>query len=103
MALHNVRVDFRTLVHAHHGKRVEIRLLQAPVLECKFLIERSRRTENCATLQLGCDNPWVYIMAAIYCAHDPMHPNLAVLDLPAPSARAYPTLPFERRDRARRG
>src|SRR5207253_3720517 len=80
IALHNVGFNFRTLVHAHHGKSVEIRLLQPPILECELLIERSRRTEDCAALQLGCDDPWVYVMATIYRAYDPMHPDLAVRD-----------------------
>src|SRR5260370_2672360 len=80
IVFHNMGFYLRTLIHAHHRKSVEIRLLQAPVLECEFLKEGSRRSEDCAPLQLGCDDPWIYIMAAIYRAHDPMHPDPAVRD-----------------------
>src|SRR6185369_3938966 len=72
--------NFRTLIHTHHGKGMEIRLLQATLLDCELLIARGRGTEDCAALQLGCDDPWVHIMAAIYDAHYPMHPDLAVRD-----------------------
>ena len=72
--------NFRTLIHAHHGKSVEIRLLQPPILECEFLKERCRRSEDCAAFQLGCDDAWIYVMAAIYRTHDTMYPDLAFRD-----------------------
>src|SRR5207244_11498957 len=80
IAVHNVCFYFRTFIHAHQRKCMEIRLLQPPILEGELLKKRGRCAEDCAAFQLSGDDAWVYVMSAIYRAHDSMHPDFPVLD-----------------------
>ena len=78
VALHNVGFNLRTLIHAHHRKSIEVRLLQASVLEGQLLEKRRRRAENRAAFDLRRDNARVDVLAAVDRADHAMHPNLAV-------------------------
>src|SRR5205085_3725095 len=77
-ALHDVHLDLRHLIDAQHLIVVEVRLLDAPVLEGHLAVERGSQAVDDRALDLALDNLRVDGLPAIDRSNDAMHLRRAI-------------------------
>src|SRR6266581_4694651 len=79
LARHDVHLDLGHFAHAQHAVVVEVRLLDAAVLERDLPVEGRGEAVHDCTLDLALDDVRVHGHAAVHRGHDAMHLRRAVL------------------------